>query len=77
MDGVGAQRSTPTRNRPAKVSVYFTGFGIAALANFTTGIAWINPALLVGMAVLCALAAIASYALFGGRPRDWRPRCDP
>lgn len=60
MDGVGARRSTPSRNRPAKVSVYFAGFGIAALANFATGIAWISPPVFVGMAVLCALVAIVT-----------------
>ncbi|MES9539067.1 MULTISPECIES: DUF4190 domain-containing protein [unclassified Actinomadura] len=59
MDGVGEQPSTPSRNRPAKASLFFAGSGLAALANFATGIAWINPMIFVALAMLCALAAIA------------------
>jgi hypothetical protein len=57
MDAVGTRRSA---NRPAKASVFFAGSGVAALLNFATGIAWINPAIFVGMAVLCGLAAIVA-----------------
>lgn len=42
------------------MSVYSASFDIAVLANFATGIAWINPAVFVGMAALCALVAIVS-----------------
>ncbi|GAA1887985.1 DUF4190 domain-containing protein [Actinomadura bangladeshensis] len=72
MDDVAASRNTRSRNRPAKVSVYSAGFGIAALANFATGIAWINPAIFVGMAVLCALVAIVAGHMgrFRGRRLD-------
>ncbi|GAA1795758.1 hypothetical protein [Actinomadura chokoriensis] len=60
MDDVAARRNARSRNRPAKVSVCSAGFGIAALANFATGIAWISPAVFVGMTALCALVAIIS-----------------
>ncbi|MEV3922580.1 DUF4190 domain-containing protein [Actinomadura coerulea] len=72
MTVAGERRTGPTGNRPAKVSVFFAGFGIAALANFATGIAWINPAVFVGLATLCALAAIIAghVGRFRGRRLD-------
>lgn len=72
MSVTGERRTGPTGNRPAKVSVFFAGFGIAALANFATGIAWINPAVFVGLAMLCALAAIIAghVGRFRGRRLD-------
>ncbi|MGI5205050.1 hypothetical protein ACQEU6_26170 [Spirillospora sp. CA-108201] len=60
MSGAEARRTRPSGNRPAKVSLFFACSGIAALANFATGIAWINPAVFVGLAVLCALTAIVA-----------------
>ncbi|GAP45429.1 hypothetical protein [Streptomyces azureus] len=45
------------RNRAAKVSAFFALGGVAFLANFATGIAWINPGIFVGLAMLCALIA--------------------
>ncbi|MET9253515.1 DUF4190 domain-containing protein [Streptomyces sp. NPDC048182] len=47
-----------TRNRPAKVSGFLALAAVAFLGNFATGIAWINPGVFIGFAVLCALAAI-------------------
>ncbi|GHE71079.1 DUF4190 domain-containing protein [Streptomyces capitiformicae] len=51
-------RSWAGRNRAAKVSAFFASGGVAFLGNFATGIAWINPAVFVGLAALCALIAI-------------------
>ncbi len=51
-------RTEASRNRPAKVSLWFAGGGLAAYGNFFTGIAWLNPGIFVLMAVLCALVAI-------------------
>lgn len=64
------------RNRAAKVCVFFAGAGVAALANFTTGIALINPGIFVGMAALCALIAIPAghVARIRGRKLDGEGR---
>ncbi|GAA2280064.1 hypothetical protein GCM10010402_40980 [Actinomadura luteofluorescens] len=72
MSTAGQQGTRPSANRPAKVSLFFAGSGIATLANFATGIAWINPAVFVGLAVLCALAAIIAghVGRFRGRRLD-------
>ncbi|NDU76193.1 DUF4190 domain-containing protein [Actinomadura sp. DSM 109109] len=76
MSTAGERRAGPGGNRPAKVSVFLAGSGIAALANFATGIAWINPAVFVGLAMLCATAAvIAGHAgRFRGRRLDGEGR---
>ncbi|MFG2295078.1 hypothetical protein [Streptomyces sp. NPDC048603] len=47
-------------NRPARVSAFLACGGSALLGNFFTGIAWINPAVFLGMAVLSGLLAIAA-----------------
>ncbi|MEV4004832.1 hypothetical protein [Actinomadura sp. NPDC049753] len=72
MSGAAEQRTRPSGNRPAKVSLFFAGFGVAALANFGTGIAWINPPVFVGLAILSALAAIIAghVGRFRGRRLD-------
>jgi len=74
--GAGSGRGIGGRNRPAKVSVFLAGFGVASLANFYTGIAWLNPGIFVGMAVLCALAAIPAghVGRFRGRRLDGEGR---
>ncbi|MEU2771189.1 MULTISPECIES: DUF4190 domain-containing protein [Streptomyces] len=51
-------RTLVGRNRATNVSAFFALGGVAFLANFATGIAWINPGIFVGMATLCALIAI-------------------
>ncbi|MGX5210929.1 hypothetical protein ACWKT3_20005 [Streptomyces violaceus] len=48
--------------------------GVAFLAQFATGIAWINPGIFVGLAALCALIAIPAGHL--GRFRGRRPGGD-
>ncbi|MEU8123562.1 hypothetical protein AB0C21_33020 [Spirillospora sp. NPDC049024] len=65
-DGVGEQPSTPSRNRPAKASLFFAGSGMAALANSATGIAWVNPMIFVGLAMPYALAAAPQPASSSG-----------
>jgi len=72
MSAGASLRTTPSRNRPAKVSLWFAGGGVATLANFGTGIAWINPGIFIGMAVLCALVAIVAghVGRFRGRRLD-------
>ncbi|MFD0539665.1 hypothetical protein ACFQY7_43825 [Actinomadura luteofluorescens] len=80
MSTAGQQQGTrPSANRPAKVSLFLAAAGIATLANFATGIAWINPAVFVGLAVLCALAAIiaamsdaSGAAVLTGTAEEWR-----
>lgn len=64
------------RNRPAKVSVSFADFGVASLANFSTGIAWLHPGIFVGMAVLSALIAVPAghVGRFRGRRLDGEGR---
>lgn len=64
------------RNRPAKVSVSFADFGVASLANFSTGIAWLHPGIFVGMAVLSALIAVpvGHVGRFRGRRLDGEGR---
>ncbi|MEV6793103.1 hypothetical protein AB0M87_14100 [Streptomyces sp. NPDC051320] len=42
------------------MSVFFALGGIASLGNFYTGVAWLNPGIFVGMAMLCALVAIVT-----------------
>lgn len=46
------------RNRAAQVAGFFALGAIGALANFATGLAWLNPGIFVGLAALCALIAI-------------------
>ncbi|GGQ24331.1 small-conductance mechanosensitive channel [Actinomadura coerulea] len=72
MSVAGERWTGPAGNRSAKVSMFFAGFGIAALANFATGIAWINPPVFVALAMLCALAAIIAghVGRFRGRRLD-------
>ncbi|WP_261718793.1 DUF4190 domain-containing protein [Streptomyces sp. FZ201] len=67
-----ARASAAGRNRTAKVSAFFALGGIAFLGNFATGIAWINPGIFIGCAVLCALVAIPTghIARFRGRRLD-------
>ncbi|MFD7262058.1 DUF4190 domain-containing protein [Streptomyces sp. NPDC059874] len=48
----------PGRNRAAKVSVFFAMGSLGALANFAGPIAWLNPPIFIGMAIVCALIAI-------------------
>lgn len=55
--GVSAQTNTG-RNRAAKVSACSALGGVAFLAQFATGVAWINPGIFVGLAALCALIAV-------------------
>ncbi|MFD5120448.1 hypothetical protein [Streptomyces sp. NPDC058385] len=64
------------RNRPAKVSISFAGFGVASLATFGTGVAWLNPGIFVGMAVLSALIAVPAghVGRFRGRRLDGEGR---
>ncbi|QSY49290.1 MULTISPECIES: DUF4190 domain-containing protein [Streptomyces] len=66
------QRTEPSRNRPAKVSLWFALFGVCAYGSFATGIAWLNPGIFVTMAVLCALVAIVAGHIgrFQGRRLD-------
>ncbi|WP_435284848.1 hypothetical protein [Streptomyces koelreuteriae] len=70
-DGAPA-RTLAGRNRAAKVSGFFALGGVAFLANFATGIAWINPGIFVGLATLCALIAIPAghVGRFRGRRMD-------
>ncbi|WP_328344296.1 hypothetical protein [Streptomyces violaceus] len=65
-------RTLAGRNRATKVSALFALGGVAFLANFATGIAWINPGIFVGLAMLCALIAIRAghVGRFRGR-RVW------
>ncbi|WP_328417651.1 DUF4190 domain-containing protein [Streptomyces violaceus] len=73
----GAPARTLTgRNRAAKVSAFLTLSGVAFLANFATGIAWINPGIFVGLATLCALMAIPAghVGRFRGRRMDGEGR---
>ncbi|MFI2634337.1 DUF4190 domain-containing protein [Streptomyces collinus] len=60
------------QNRAAKASAFFALGGVAFLANFATGIAWINPGIFVGAAVLCALIAVPTghVGRFRGRRMD-------
>ncbi|MEV5515662.1 hypothetical protein AB0L50_22575 [Streptomyces flaveolus] len=51
-------RENTASNRPAKVSGFFALASVAFLGNFATGIAWLNPAIFVGLAAVCALLAI-------------------
>ncbi|MFE2275769.1 hypothetical protein ACFXAE_00560 [Streptomyces sp. NPDC059454] len=56
-----AGEPTPTaagRNRAAKISAFLALGEVAFLADFATGIAWINPGIFVGLAMLCALIAV-------------------
>jgi hypothetical protein len=64
-----AERTLAGRNRAAKVSAFFAMSAVALLANFATGIAWINPGVFVTLALLCSLAAIPTghIARFRGR----------
>ncbi|MFJ8012762.1 DUF4190 domain-containing protein [Streptomyces sp. NPDC096339] len=48
----------PGRNRAAKVSAFFAAGSFAFMANFAGPIAWLNPPIFVGLALLCALIAI-------------------
>ncbi|GAB2971976.1 hypothetical protein GCM10023080_039950 [Streptomyces pseudoechinosporeus] len=66
------ERSWAGRNRPAQVSAFFALGGVASLGNFAGPIAWINPGVFVGMAVLCALVAIVAGHIgrFRGRGLD-------
>ncbi|PHQ51420.1 hypothetical protein BLA24_13895 [Streptomyces cinnamoneus] len=68
----GSVRTTPSKNGPAKVSLWFAGCGVAAYGNFATGIAWLNPGVFIMMAVLCALIAIVAGHIgrFRGRRLD-------
>jgi hypothetical protein len=65
-------RTFAGRNRAAKVSALFALGGVAFLANFVTGIAWINPGIFVDLAMLCALIAIPAghVGRFRGRRVD-------
>lgn len=47
-------------NRAATVSIGSAGLAIAALLNFYTGIAWLNPVIFITLGVLCSLVAIVS-----------------
>ncbi|MER7404800.1 DUF4190 domain-containing protein [Streptomyces sp. NPDC000070] len=69
-------RTFAGRNRAAKVSALFALGGVAFLANFATGIAWINPGIFVGLAMLCALIAIPAGHMgrFRGRREDGEGR---
>ncbi|MGC4971632.1 DUF4190 domain-containing protein [Streptomyces sp. DT199] len=69
-------RTLRGRNRAAKVSAFFALGGVAFLANFATGIAWINPGIFVGLAMLCALIAIPAGRVgrFRGRRLDGEGR---
>ncbi|TDD79639.1 DUF4190 domain-containing protein [Actinomadura darangshiensis] len=69
MTSTRRRRTEPTRNRPAKASLTAAGFGVAALLNFATGIAWINPPIFVAMAMLCGLIAIVTGHLGRRRAR--------
>ncbi|MEV8566138.1 hypothetical protein AB0436_11285 [Streptomyces sp. NPDC051322] len=62
------------RNGPAKVSAFFALGGIASLGNFYTGIAWVNPGVFVGMAMLCALVAIVTGTSGASEAADCRRR---
>ncbi|MFI6599961.1 DUF4190 domain-containing protein [Nonomuraea sp. NPDC050536] len=53
-------RNAPSKNTPAKLALGFAGFGVAALGCFFTGIAWMNPPVFVGLAVLSAIAGIVT-----------------
>lgn len=53
-------RTAPSKNTPARLAVGFAGFGVAALGCFFTGIAWMNPPIFVALAVLSAIAGIAT-----------------
>ncbi|MFF7361189.1 hypothetical protein [Streptomyces sp. NPDC008125] len=46
------------RNRAATVSGFFALGAVGAIGNFATGIALMNPAVFIALAVLCALIAI-------------------
>ncbi|MFF9213588.1 MULTISPECIES: DUF4190 domain-containing protein [unclassified Streptomyces] len=54
----GAARPLAGRNRAAKVSGFSALWAVASLGNFATGLAWMNPGVFVGMAVLAALIAV-------------------
>ncbi|MFE3856772.1 DUF4190 domain-containing protein [Streptomyces griseorubiginosus] len=64
------------RNRPAKVSAFFAVGAVGFLANFATGIAWLNPGIFITLALLCALIAIPAghIARFRGRRLDGEGR---
>ncbi|MFB7199783.1 hypothetical protein [Streptomyces sp. NPDC056240] len=71
-DGIRARLRRP---EPAR-DVSFAGFGVASLANFSTGIAWLHPGIFVGMAVLSALIAVPAghVGRFRGRRLDGEGR---
>ncbi|WP_149549426.1 DUF4190 domain-containing protein [Streptomyces marokkonensis] len=71
-----APRTLVGRNRTAKISAFFALGGVTFLANFVTGIAWINPGLFVGLALLCALIAVPTghAGRFRGRRLDGEGR---
>ncbi|MCC5582161.1 DUF4190 domain-containing protein [Microtetraspora sp. AC03309] len=58
MSDTRSRRTSPSRNRPAKAGLAFAILSVAAIGNFFTGIAWLNPGVFVGMAMLFALLAI-------------------
>ncbi|MEV0844282.1 hypothetical protein AB0J21_00100 [Streptomyces sp. NPDC049954] len=68
----GPARARLPTNRAARVSGFFALGGVASLANFATGIAWLNPGVFVGMAMVCALIAIPAghVGRFRGRRLD-------
>ncbi|WP_328719705.1 DUF4190 domain-containing protein [Streptomyces sp. NBC_00247] len=57
------------RNRAATVSGFFALGAVGAIGNFATGIALMNPAVFIALAVLCALIAIPAghVARFRGK----------
>lgn len=67
----GPAAARPSANRAATVSGFFALGGFASLANFATGIAWLNPGVFLGMAMVCALIAIPAGHV--GRFRGRRP----
>ncbi|MEU6377202.1 DUF4190 domain-containing protein [Streptomyces sp. NPDC046909] len=71
-----AERPLAGRNGAAKVSAFFALAALAFLANFATGIAWLNPGVFVALAMLCAVAAIPTghIARFRGRRLDGEGR---
>ncbi|MGB8939241.1 MAG: DUF4190 domain-containing protein [Streptomyces sp.] len=70
------ERAWAGRNRLAKVSAFFALGGVACIVNLAGPIGLLHPGIFVGMAVLCALAAIiAGHAgRFRGRRLDGEGR---
>lgn len=46
------------RNKTAKAAGVLALGAVGALGNFVTGLAWLNPEIFLGLAVLCAVCAI-------------------